>query len=203
LSATLDLARLGNDQRDGLHVLGILAARPGVTDLRFFVRVGRSGPTGALRHSLDVPVFVDGQARVSLPLGARSVPGMPVARLETDSRPPSEIPFRLGATPFLPDASPVLTPRQARDLCVFVWPSRGAAGALEVTGEIQGPGQDPVPLVIPDAPRVVSDPDGFDRYLVSVVAPAAPPGDYVLRLRFREAGGGTSLVSTTTAALRE
>ena len=50
---------------------------------------------------------------------------------------------------------------------------------------------------------MVSDPDGFDRYLVSVTAPDATPGAYTLRLTFSEPGTGRTSRTATGVVIEK
>ena len=131
---------------------------------------------------------------LALPLEGRIV-----VRGKTRAGPEREIPFRLGSDPFLPDPI-TLRAGQARELCVFVW---RAGGRLDVTGEIARPGEASRPLRIEGVPRVVGDPDGVDRYLLTVIPPGAPPGEYAMRLTFRSPGSSLSAQSETEVRLEE
>ena len=188
LETTLDLAKVGDSlSRDGLRVLTTFAAARGQVDVRFAVRAGSKGEIASIRRRVDVPDYTDetvlSPPLLTLPLGARVA--LPV---KTQNGARLEIPFRLGAEPFLADQAP-LRAGQAREVCVFVWPARSGA-ALEVTGEMASLERPALPVRVEGAPRVVRDADGFDRYVVTMVPPAAPPGSYVLRLTFRDAATG-------------
>jgi hypothetical protein len=99
----------------------------------------------------------------------------------------------VGDRPFVPDTTVTLTPGRSREACVFVWRDRAAGSApFNVTGELIHSGQEPWPLRIDGAPHVIPDADGFDRYVVTLVPPAASPGAYRLRLIFVEPGTGRS-----------
>ena len=138
LETTLDLSKAGGSLRsDGLTVLATFAAAPGDVDVRFFVRAGGSGETGSIRRQVAMPAFAEGTTVLSAAMPTVRATGRIVAPVQTQGRPPLEIPFRAAGEPFLPDTSPVLKPGQPIGLCVFAWPSRAAAGgALDVTGEI-------------------------------------------------------------------
>jgi VWFA-related protein len=201
LSTTVDASGAAGAVRGGISLLGTFAARTGPVDLRFFVRVGTSGLTGALRKQVEIPAFAGGQLVASAALAPRPAAGKLVARLDTDARAPREIPFRIGPTPFLPESVPVLRAGAASEMIVFVWPSRGALPMLEVAGELRRIGQPSVPVRLEAAPRVVVDPDGFDRYLLDVVAPQVTPGQYAIHFTFRDPATGSSVSSTTTGLL--
>lgn len=86
---------------------------------------------------------------------------------------------------------------------VFVTDKNGkAVGGLtaadfEVSAEILGPGQARHVVIFDSAPEVVKDNDGFDRYLLRVIGPEAPPGNYTLRLTFRDPETGRSSATET------
>jgi VWFA-related protein len=205
LETTLDLSRAGPTlRRDGFSVLAAFAAGPGPVDLRFFVRAGAAGDSGSIRSQLDVPAFAESRTVLSAAMSTLPATGRIVAPTQTQGRPPLEIPFRVGGAPFLPAPWPALAPDVRSDLCVLGWPARPAAeGPLQVTGEIARQDQAPLPVRIEGTPKRVADPDGFDRYMVSVVAPPAAAGDYMLRLTFREPASGWTAASETRVALRE
>ena len=188
METTLDAARAGPQLRqDGFRVLTTFAAAPGPVELRFFVRAGEAGDTGSLRSSVTVPGFAEDRLVVSPPLPTLAATDKVVGWFETRARPPLEVPFRVGSAPFLPDSVPSLSPGRARELCVFAYPAGAGANArLQVAGELLAAGKTALPLRV-ESVRTVADPDGFDRYLVTVVPPPAPSGRYTLRLAFTDA----------------
>ena len=198
LSATLDVSGPRAPIGDGLHVLAMFGARPGPVDLRFFVRVGNSGLTGALRAQVHVPEFREGEVVISPAMAAHAATGRLAARLDTETRPPREIPFRLGPTPFLPEGAPTVRANAASELCVFVWPSRGGSQTLAVAAALHRAGQPPESLRLESPPRVVTDTDGFDRYLLKVRVPPVSSGEYRLRLELRDPTSGSASSSMTT-----
>jgi hypothetical protein len=107
----------------------------------------------------------------------------------------------LGSERFIPDSSSALEPGRARELCVFLWPARtGSTDPLAVTGELAQPGQKPLPLSVKSV-QVVPDADGYDRYVVTIVPPPAPPGAYTLRLTLQDAGTGLAARTETEIVL--
>jgi len=191
MDTTLDLSKLGASlRRDGVRLVTAFAAPSGPVDLRFFVRTAASGRTGSIRRRVDVRAFGDGADPVVLgPVLTLPVAGKVVIHFQPRGRERLDVPFQIGGKPFVPDASAALQPGRAREVCVFVWrPSGGSP--LEVTGALVRPGEAPRPLPVEGAPRVVAGTDGFDRWLVTVVPPAAPPGRYTIRLAFHDADTG-------------
>jgi VWFA-related protein len=198
---TLDLGKVGAVLRsDGLRVLTTFAAAPGPVDVRFAVRAGGKGEITSIRQRVDVPAYAAGETVVSPPFLTLPLPGRVAVPLQSLNGGRLEIPFRLGGQPFLADQAP-LQAQTPREVCVFVWPARTGA-ALEVTAEMTSPDRPAVPVRI-DSPRVVRDADGFDRYVMTVVPPAAAPGSYRLRLTFRDAATGQVARSEGEVALRE
>ena len=65
-----------------------------------------------------------------------------------------------------------------------------------VTAELVQAGQEPRPVVI-EGTRVSPEVDGFDRYLIRLVAPKAPSGIYRLRLSLTEPGTGRTIRTET------
>jgi VWFA-related protein len=204
METKLDTARAGPQlRRDGFRVLTTFAAAPGPVELRFFVRAGKAGETGALRSSVTVPAFGEQALVVSRPLPTTSATGKVVGWFETRAKPPLEIPFRVASSPFLPDPDPTLRPGQSRELCVFTYPAAAGQNAqLQVAGELLPAGKPALPLRVQGL-RAVADPDGFDRYLVTVVPPAAPAGRYTLRLSFTDAATGRTSRGDTEVELLE
>jgi VWFA-related protein len=199
-TVSIDLEKQGPALRsDGLRVLTTFAVPTGPLDLRFFVRVGNSGPTGSIRQAVDVKPFVDERLSVSPPMLKLPLDGRIVAPGDSQRGPGLEIPFRLGNDPFVPDSIRLETGR-ASELCVFVW---RAVERLEVTGQIVRQGEAARPLGIESVPRVVPDDDGFERYLVTVVPPEASAGDYTLRLTFREPGTTRSAYAETAIRIED
>ena len=202
LETTLDLSKLGASvSSDGVRVLTAFAVSPGVVELRFFVRAGAAGDIGSIRRQVEVPAIVEGEPRLSPPVLMLPPTGKIVVPLSTRNGAQLEIPFRLGSAAFVPDAVS-LQPGRASELCVFVWrPRTASTDPLEVTGEIARPGEEPLPLRFEGVPQVVADSDGFDRYVVTVVAPEASPGAYALRLVFRDGATGRTTRTETRIAL--
>jgi VWFA-related protein len=198
---SVDLSKRGASLRsEGLRVLTSFVVPPGTVDLRFFVRAG-SGKTGSIQRHVQVPGFIDGQLALSAPMLALPLEGRIAFPADTRRGRGLALPFRLGGRYFVPDAVS-LQPGRARDLCVFAWRPAGFSAPLEVAGELARSGEAPLALRIEGAPQVVRDDDGFDRYVVTVVPPEAPLGDYTLRLSFREPVTGGSARSETAVLLQ-
>jgi hypothetical protein len=205
VETTLDLGKLRSSassfRDDGLHVLTTFGVAPAASglDLRFFVRA--SGETGSIRRPVTLPDFGDGETVLSQPIAMLAAAGRAIAPFESRRKPPLEIPFRVRGERFFPDVAPVLKRGASRDLCVFAWPVRDRAqGSFEVTGAIVPPGDEPLALRV-EKGRVVPDTDGFDRYVVTVVPPDAPPGRYGLRLEFHDPGTGRTSRTETTVRI--
>jgi len=199
LNTSMDLTKIGEDvRRSGLRIVTAFPVATPSMDVRFFVRAGTEGAYGSAGASVASPSFADGTRFVSPPLFTLSRAGNVAIPFQPAGRPRIDIPFRLGTEAFIPETSAVLRPGQSRDACVFVWPQTPAGSALEVSGEIVRDGETAKPVRITNTPRVVVDPDGFDRYVISIVVPDTEPGDYRLRLKFAEPGTNRSSLSEST-----
>jgi hypothetical protein len=195
LNTAIDLAKFGPVVRDsGISVLTAFPVSTGNVDLRFFVRAGSADVTGSIQRDVAVPAFLAGERVLSAPMFMLPPAGRLVVPFQPKSRPAIAIPFYVDDRRFVPDASVVLTPGRAREACVYVWRDRGADLApFKVTAELIRGGQEPQPVRLDGVPRVVSETDGFDRYVVTVVPPAAAAGAYRLRLTFVEPGTGRAV----------
>jgi VWFA-related protein len=197
-----DLAKLGASlRRDGLRVVTTFVAAPGPVDVRFAVRAGDTGEIASIRRRVEVPSFGAGDSVLSAPLLTLPLQGRVAFPMRTVNGAALEVPFQLGADRFVADDGP-LRSGQARDVCMFVWPA-SPGPALEVTAEMDGGEGPALPVRLEGAPRVVRDADGFDRYVVTLVPPPAPPGSYRLRLTLRDAATGRLARSEGEVALIE
>lgn len=198
MNTSLDLKVLGSALRaSGFRLVTSFPASPGEMDMRFFVRAGASGVTGSIRRTVTVPAFSGRTLTVSAPMFALPIAGRVVVPYQASNHPRAQIPFRLGAEPFVPEAAVTLAPGGPREATIFVWPARGAsAPPLEVVAELQGDGGGVTQMPVTTPPRVLRDVDGFDRYVVSVSgsAPAAARGPQTLRLIFRDPATGATAV---------
>jgi VWFA-related protein len=202
LNTSLDLSKSGDALRtSGIRVLTAFPASPGDQELRFFVRTGAAGLTGTIRSDVTVPVFKSDTV-ISSPIFTASPAGKVVVPFQSETRPKIKVPFYVENERFVPDAPATLIPGRPREVCVFVWRDRSASNPpFRVTAEIVREGESPLPVNVDGPPRVVSDPDGFDRYLITVVAPSAPAGDYALRMTFAELGTARAMTTQTAVVL--
>jgi len=202
-STSLDLARFGDAARkSGLQILTAFPVSAGSADVRFYARVGGSDASGSIQQRVTVPGFTANAPVLSAPMFNLPVAGRVAIPFQPKDRPRIEIPFRLGSEAFVPDTPLVLTPGRTREVTVFVWPARAASRPpFEVTAEITQPGQAPLALRIEGGVRVVTDSDGFDRYLVNVVSPDTGEGTRTLRLIFHDAASGLFTRTETTVRL--
>jgi len=205
LDTSVDLKKLGNSVRSsGARVVTSFRVNPGTVDLRFFVRAGNSDTTGSIQKNVSVAGFPERGPAPSIPVFAIAPAGQVLIDFQPRNRPPIDIPFRLGGESFIPDASVVLTTGRAREACVFVWRAgKDTAPALEVTGVIERTGEEPYPVSFAGAPTVLTDIDGFDRYVVKVIPPRVAPGPYRLSLTFRDPSTGLTSRSETGIVLEE
>jgi VWFA-related protein len=202
LNTSLDLSKSGDALRtSGIRVLTAFPASPGDQELRFFVRTGAAGLTGTIRSDVTVPEFKSDTV-ISAPIFTASPAGKVVVPFQSETRPKIKVPFYVENERFVPDAPATLIPGRSREVCVFVWRDRSASNEpFRVTAEIVREGESPLPVNAEGSPRVVSDPDGFDRYLITIVAPSAPAGNYALRMTFAELGTGRAVTTESAMVL--
>jgi hypothetical protein len=151
---------------------------------------------------VTVPPFAEGLT-LSVPMFPVPAAGRVVAPLRSSKRPPIKIPFYLDSERFIPEAAPALSLGRSREACVFVWGATRTAGALlEVKAELSRQGEPSLPVRIDGAPRVLSDADGFDRYVVNLAPSDVPPGPYRLRLTFTDPATGVATRSETGVVIR-
>jgi VWFA-related protein len=197
LRPALDLAKVGPDLKEkGLQVLTSFRTAPGRSDLRFLVREPQSGRAGALRIEVDVPPFTAERLALSPPLFMDDPRTRLVLPAASQGEPQLEIPFRLGDEPFTAEARPVLRSGGAREVCVmsFKGPSYATESALEVGAELVSAAGQAVSVPIPK-PRIVKDADGHQRFVVRLEPKGVPPGDYALRVSFKDPAGGVTASS--------
>lgn len=175
----LDPAQLGESlKKKGLQVITTFAAVPGSLEVRLLVRDPLTSTWGALRLPVEVPSFgVGDEAFASAPMVVDDPFSRVALPTTTQRRPNRDIPFRLDDRPITVEADPVLKRGDAREICVYVRPGRGAVPALQVE------------LVGSDGARhaqkaekvsVVRDADGFDRVVFFVSPTGVEPGEYAL-----------------------
>ena len=199
LNTSIDLTKMGADiRRSGLRVVTAFPVTAPSLDVRFFVRAGTGGAFGSAEQSVATPPSAEDPRWISTPIFLLSRVGNIAIPFQPAGRPRIDIPFRLGSEAFVPDAAPVITTGHAREVCAFVWPATGSA-PLEVSGSLVSGGGSTLSVRV-DGLRVVTDPDGFDRYVATLHTPDAEPGSYVLRLKFTEPGSNRS--TATEAPVR-
>lgn len=148
---------------------------------------------------MDAQAYAAGDAVLLPPLLTVPLAGHVALPLGTQRGTEFTLPFRLGEEPFLPGAVR-LRAGQGREVCVMAW-HVGAPPALpEITAEIVSATGAALPLRI-QSPRALDDPDGFARYLITLVAPDTPPGTYTLRIVARDTATGRSAQSESPVTI--
>ena len=201
VSPTFDLGMRGESlRRKGGQLLTTFAVPAGPVDLRFFVRDSGSGRSGSLRLTTTVPSFVGDALVLSPPLFTDDPRMRVVLPAASHGHQALEIPFRLAEVPFTVEALPSLTRGARREVCVMAWSGakQASTSPYEVSVELLGAMGAP-PIRLDGASRIVSDADGFQRFVFSLDPGAAQPGEYTLRVSFRDPGTGT--VTPTEAHL--
>lgn len=200
LDSAIDAAAEPRVREKGLQLLTSFRVQPGRYDLRFLVRTKSTARSGALRHPVEVPAFDTSRLTLSAPLFTDDPASRPVQPVASRNNPQLEIPFRLGESPFTLEAAPVLRNDAAREVAVLAWNgSVGASGsALQVTATLLDAAGRRLPVEA-TAPRLVGDPDGFQRFVLRLQPKGVARGDYVLQLTFHDPASGVR--ETTSAAV--
>lgn len=204
VSPTFDLGGRGESLRSkGAQLLTTFAVPEGPVDLRFFVRDSGSGRAGSLRLLTTVPNFAGHTLVLSPPLFTEDPRTRVVLPAASHGHQALEIPFRLAEAPFTVDALPTLARGAGREVCVMAWSGaqQGSTSPYEVSVELLG-AMSARPIRLDGAPRIVSDADGFQRFVFTLDPGAAEPGEYTLRVSFRDPGTGTVTPTETRLAVR-
>ena len=187
LTPTLDLAQLGAALRDrGVQVLTAFRVQEGPVDLRFLVRDVAGKRAGSLRLRTAMPALTPAALQLSPPLLMDDPRARVVIPSPSQVNANLEIPFRVGETPFTPDAAPVLRNGAGREVCVLASGSLGDSPSLRAS-LVRADGVD-LPLTA-TAVRVVADADSIRRLVTTVTPKGAAPGEYRLRVTVQDAGG--------------
>lgn len=204
LSPTLDLRKVADRvQSKGLQVITTFAAIEGPVDLRFFVRDAGSGLWGSARYRLHVPAFAADELVASPPLVVDDPASRIVIPFASRGRPQLEIPFRLGETRFVPEPLPRLAAGRPREVCVLVWRGRPNPdrAPLKLSAELRSAAAAPRAVTVTRPPRVVSDADGFERYVFELVLPEGLRGRCTLRLTLEDPSTGAATASEASLEL--
>jgi VWFA-related protein len=194
VTPSIDVDKLGAVLKDnGLQVLTVFRAPQGPADLRFLVRHPASGRAASLRvlageettkpWPISPPlVMTDPGARLVMPVASRANPEL-------------DLPFRVGQKPFSPEVEPVLENGYRSDVCVIARPLRGPS--LEVMADLRAADGRTTPLETSGPVRLVKDPDGAFRIVLSVAPSAVPAGSYALRVTLRDEAGEEAVSEST------
>jgi VWFA-related protein len=191
-SAQLDLTKVRpNLQAGGIKLLGELLLAPGKYSVRALVRNGRTGKRALQRVAIEV-TSASTAARLTEPLFPQARGRWLVARTaRRDSMPPAGFdPFRLQASPFVPEIRPIVTTSAGVELLVY-----GAGLGSELTATVRVEREDGSAALAPSAQttRAISISTGD---LVSVPVrldtDGLPPGQYFLRIEVRDASGAAA-----------
>lgn len=192
---TLDLARTGEVlAQEGLAFLGTLDLPAGDYSLRVLVRNAQTGHLGLAVVALSVPDFGRAVPALYPPLfladGGR--------RLLLRDR-GAEAAFEVAGEPFLPAASPALTPGQEARLCLLAF--NLGAGDLALEGRVVDAAGRPVDAAaVALAGREGSGAGGGERLLATLTTAGLGVGEYTLHLALADPGSGARL--TTSASFR-
>jgi VWFA-related protein len=191
--ATIDAGRQ-NPRRAGFLFSGTCHVLPGRYRVRVYVRNTLDGRFGFRAAPVEVPDF--GAARILAlpPLFLRTGTGEGLYLKDTKRSPEEPDPFTIGGSSFVPDVSPKLAPGSQPHVCLMVVrPGQtGSSPAFDVEVRIvDSQGNLIVPSDVHVVGRTPPTPDGLVKVLLDFTASNLPPGQYSLRVTFRDSGDRT------------
>jgi hypothetical protein len=192
LTTTLDLKTTGERIRArGVQCHGTFSVTEGTHSLRFLVRDGATGRTGARSLAVSVPPFETGVMVLYAPL----LMGDPKEwlMLPAPSRLGREVetPFRVGEEAFTPQGQPRLRNGQTDRVCLMAFDggvTYPAGSDFEIKVQLVNGEETAVPLGKVGLARSIAETDGFRRFVLSVTPADVTPGAYTLRVKFKEPG---------------
>jgi hypothetical protein len=139
--------------------------------------------------SLEVPAFDEGELVLSPALAMDDPRTRLVLPAPSRALPNLDIPFRLEDTPFTAEPLPTLRNGAGREMCVMAWSGSaryGTESTFEITAELLDAAGAARAVSLGGPPRVVSDADGLQRYVLALTPKNVPAGRYALRVSFRD-----------------
>lgn len=194
-SVALDLARDGPRLREGaFRYYGSLRLAPGKYRIRSFVRDEERGRFAFQVVNLDVPAPEARSLRALPPLffSTQQDPGISLRDPSPNNGGPISEPFELAGDLFIPQLRPQLASGKSTRLCLLLY----AAGASSKTPAVSlearirdAQGHAWAPAQFSVIGRTNPDATGLWKLVVEFSPQALPPGNYFLRIVFRESDG--------------
>jgi len=192
--STLDVAGARDRiEEHGMQCHAFFSLRPGPHELRFLVRDAERGRSGSRWLSVTVPEFKPGEVQLSPPIFMDESEGWLVLKAESRSTPEAQSPFTVSTDPFVPKVRPRLTNGHTERFLVLAYDGGvqyDPAAPLEIRPLLVDGSGHRVAGAHFALDRAFAEPDGFRRYVLSLTPSDLPPGEYTLKVRFRDAASG-------------
>ena len=193
-TSTLSLARVRDKLRQrGLQVHAAFTLPPGRYDLRFLVRDAATGRQGSEWLDVNVPVLDPSEVMLFPPLFMEPPGDWVILQAASRGTPLLETPFRVEADAFAPRARPHLVNGQAQRVCLLAYDAGrqyDPGAAFEIKPQLLDAAGAPVASGGFKLTKAVAGEDGFRRFILDFTPTALRPGDYRLRVRFRDPSSG-------------
>jgi VWFA-related protein len=194
LASNLSLAKVGAKIRErGVQCHATFTLRPGRHSLRFLVRDAEAGRSGSHFLEVTLPPFDRGHVLLFPPLFMDDPQRWIVLQAPSRSTQAAESPFQVAADAFTPRTRPRLVNGEAQSVCLLAFDggARYDPGAsFEIKPQLVDSSGTPVPVGRFQLARSVAGTDGFRRFVLSFTPTGVPPGDYTLRVSFRDPASG-------------
>ena len=204
VTSNLSLAKLGDKIRQrGLQVHAAFTLPPGRYDLRFLVRDAATGHQGSEWLDVNVPALDPSEVMLFPPLFMEPTEDWVILQAVSRGTAGVESPFRVEAVPFAPRARPLLVNGQAQRVCLLAYDAGrqyDPGAAFEIKPQLLDAAGSPVSSGGFRLSKAVAGEDGFRRFVLDFTPTALQPGDYRLRVRFRDPSSGR--VSESYQAVR-
>jgi VWFA-related protein len=193
-TSNINLARVGDKLRQrGLQVHAAFTLPPGRYDLRFLVRDAATGRQGSDWLDVNVPALDPAEVMLFPPLFMEPPDDWVILQASSRGTPLPESPFRVEADPFAPRARPRLVNGQLQRVCLLAYDAGrqyDPGAAFEIKPQLLDAAGAPVSSGGFRLAKAVAGTDGFRRFVLDFTPTALRPGDYRLRVRFRDPSSG-------------
>jgi hypothetical protein len=194
LASNVSLARFGEKvRRRGVQVHAAFTLPPGRYDLRFLVRDANSGRQGSEWLDVNVPALDPAEVMLFPPLFMEAPEDWVILQAASRGTAAVESPFQVETDPFAPRARPRLVNGQAQRVCLLAYDAGrqyDPGAAFEIKPQLLDAAGAPVSSGGFRLSKAVAGQDGFRRFVLDFTPTALPPGDYRLRVRFRDPSSG-------------
>ncbi len=190
----LSLARVREPLRErGLQCHAVFALSPGRYTLRFLVRDGETGRSGATWLEVNVPAFDPEGVMLFPPLFMEEAEGLIVVRAVSRLSESAVSPFRVGSDAFIPSARPRVTNGKASSVCLLAFEGENQydpGASFEIRSRVTDASGQAVSAGRFELTRSLGDDDGFRRFIMSFTPEGLTPGDYTLRVGLVDPASG-------------